>query len=265
MRAHLRSAAPSLEQRVGVPELHLSRRVIDRVVRVPAQQVVAYINPLAPLANLKAVQRQDAAIGGRVRIEMNAHREDGRWTLRREIIARRAIQRVVALHRGQFRRVGKRRQMWEHDELIAHRIALIGIARARKQPVVLIERRRIVGERQTQPGEIRVTRRRALALIHAQRHREAAAIDLAPADAIRIADLEPKRRRRGGDAGLGIVNEPQRVHLRRVGIRVHRKRADRVEPARGDVGDRQVIALIETVGEREPRPTRVDVVVFPFL
>ncbi len=196
---------------------------------------------------------------------MDAHGENGRWTLRGEVAARRAIQRVVALRGGQFRRVGERRQMWEHDELIAYRIALIGIARARKQPVVLIEGRRIVGERQTQPGEIRVTRSRALALIHAQRHREAAAIDLAPADAVRVADLEPKRRRGDGYAGLGIVDEAQRVHFRCVGTRVHRKRAHRVEPARGDVGDRQVVALIETVREREPGATRVDVIVLPLL
>ncbi len=56
LRAHLRGSPPSLEKQVRVPELDLPRGVIDRVVRAPAQQGVAYVNPLAALANLKAVQ-----------------------------------------------------------------------------------------------------------------------------------------------------------------------------------------------------------------
>ena len=39
------------------------------------------------------------------------------------------------------------------------------------------------------------------------------------------------------------------------------KRADRVEPARRDVGDGEVVALVEAVGEREPRSRRIDIVV----
>src|SRR5438270_477951 len=89
LRAHLRRT--TLEERLGIPELELSRGVIDGVVGATAQQIIAYVNALAAFANLKAVQRKHAAIGGRVGIEMNPQCKDGRRTLRREIIARRAI------------------------------------------------------------------------------------------------------------------------------------------------------------------------------
>src|SRR6266571_3673420 len=68
----------------------------------------------------------------------------------------------------------------------------------------------------------------AFALVHAHGEIDAGAVDLAPADAVRAADLESERGRRCIHGRLGVVYEPQRIDLRRVATRVHRNRADRI-------------------------------------
>ena len=186
MRPHLRRSAP--EQGIGVLELHLAGRVIDRVIGFAREQGVPHVDALAAFPDLEAVQGQHGAVGGRGGIHVQFEGEDRGRPLRGEIGARRAIQRVVALGGDELRRVPKRRQMRKHDEQITDGIALVRIARAWKETIVLIERRGIVLERHAEPLQVGVTCRAALALIHGQRQLDAGAVDLAPADAVGAAD-----------------------------------------------------------------------------
>ena len=135
-------------------------------------------------------------------------------------------------------------EIHKDDELIAHRIALIRIARPREQAVVLIELRRVIFERDAEQLEIRLISGATLTLVDAQRQRHARPVDFSTAHAVGIADLEAKRGGRRGDGGLGIVHEPQRVHDRCVGAGIDRKRADRIRAGRRDIRDREVIVLV---------------------
>src|SRR2546425_9774145 len=78
---HLRRA--SLKQRVGVLELHLPGGVIDRVVHVAREQPAAHGDPFAAVADLEAVERQGAAVGGRGNVGVQVEREHRRRALRR--------------------------------------------------------------------------------------------------------------------------------------------------------------------------------------
>ena len=191
-----RPAAParSLKQRVGILELHLARRVIDRVVRLARQQPVPDVDPFAPFPDLEAVQRQHRAVRRRGCRRMQAQREHRRRSLRGEVGARRAIERVVALRCRELARIREGREVRKHNEQIAHRIPLIGIAEPRKQAIVLVELGRIVGQRHAEPLEVGIAGRAALPLVHAQRERHAGAIDLPSPDAIGVANLEAERR-----------------------------------------------------------------------
>ena len=209
LRAYL-CGATSLKERVRVLELQLPRRVIDRVVHFAREQPVADVDPLTALADLETVERQQGPIGGGGRLGVQVQREHRRRPLRGEIDARRAVQRVVALRCGELRRIGEGREVREHDEEVAHRIALVRIAGAGKQAIVLIEFRRVVFQRHPQPLQVGIAcrGRTALALVHAQGELDAGAVDLAPADAVRAADLEAESGRRCGHRRFGIVQEP---------------------------------------------------------
>ena len=245
-------------------ELHLPGRVVDRIVDVAHQQDVADVDALAALADLEAVEGQHGPVVGCRRLDVQPQGEHRGRRLRREIRTGRPVERVVALGRAQPGRIRERRQVRKDDELIAHRIALIGIAPAGKQPVVLVELVRIVIERDAEHTEIRLAGRRALALVDHQGERHGLAGDLPASDAVGIADLEPERRRRRRDSRLGIVDQPEGVDHRRIAVHLDRKGPNRVGAGAGDVGDRKVIVLIEPIGEREPGAGRIDVIVFPF-
>ena len=199
--AHLGAPRPprprtsqSLKQRVGILELHLSRRVIDGVVGLAREQPVSHVDPLAAFPDLEAVQRQHRTVGRRGCGRVEAQREHRRRSLRSEVGAGRAIQRVVALRCRELARIGEGREVGKHDKEIAHRIPLIGIAEPRKQAIVLVELGRIVGQRHAEPLEIGIAGRAPLPLVHAQRERHAGAIDLPSPDAIGVANLEAERR-----------------------------------------------------------------------
>src|SRR5438034_749153 len=154
----------------------------------------------------------------------------------------------------------------------SQRRALLRIAGAGEQAVVLVELRGIRLERQAQPGEIGVPRQHgALALVHGERQLHRLAHDLAPAHAVGAADLEPERGRRGRDAELRVVDEPQRVHHGRVLSRAHGERAyaalSGTAPDRpgGNVGHGEVVVLVEAAREGEPRAAPIHVVVFALL
>ena len=270
LRPHLRRAA--LEQRVRVLELHLPGGIVDGVVHIAREQPAAHGDPLAAVADLEAVERQGAAVGGRGDVGVQVEREHRRRALREEQRARRAVQRVIALRSREARGVGERLQVREHDEVVAQRRALLRIAGAGEQAVVLVELRGIRLERQAQPGEIGVPRQHgALALVHGERQLHRLAHDLAPAHAVGAADLEPERGRRGRDAELRVVDEPQRVHHGRVLSRAHGERAyaalSGTAPDRpgGNVGHGEVVVLVEAAREGEPRAAPIHVVVFALL
>ena len=264
---------PALEQRVGILELHLARRVVDRIVDVPREQAVAHVDPFAAIADLKTVERQLAPVGRGRDVGFEPQREHRGRPLGREKRSWRAVQRVVALRGGEPARVGERRQVREYREVVAQRRPLVGVARAGEQAVVLIELGGVRLQRHAEPREVRLTGRQSLfALVHREREPHGLAGDLAAADTVRAADLEPERRRGSRDGGLGVVDEPQRIGRRgRVGIGGDGERAD-AAPARAaggltgrDVGDREVVALVEPARECEPGAARVHVVILPLL
>ncbi len=113
--------------------------------------------------------------------------------------------------------------------------------------------------------EIGIAARTALPLVHAQRERHAGAIDLPSPHAVRAADFEPECGRRSGHCRFGVVQQSQRVHNRRVAGRVYRECADRIGPARRDVGSGEVVALVQPIRQRKPRSGGIDVVVFALL
>ena len=163
--------------------------------------------------------------------------------------------------------------MREHREVVAQRRPLAGVARAGEQAVVLIEFRGVRLQRHAEPREVGLAGRQGLlALVDREREPHGLPGDLGAAHAVRAADLEPERRRRGRNGGLGIVHEPQRIGRGGgVGIGGHGERAD-AAPARaagslagGDVGDREVVALVEPARQREPGAARVHVVILPLL
>ena len=194
---------------------------------------------------------------------MQPQREHRWGRLGREVFARRAVQRIVALGRREPGGVGERRQVRENREKVAHRGALARIARPGEQPVVLVEPVGVGLEREPEQREIGLAGGRALAPVHHQRQVHRLPIDVVSPHPVRAADLEPERGRRGRDARLGVVHEPQRVDHGRVGVGDGREGSDG-GAARGDVGQGEIVVLVEAVGEREPRAARVPVVIRPF-
>ncbi len=79
-----------------------------------------------------------------------------------------------------------------HDEQIPHRIPLIRIAGPREEAVVLIELRGVVLQGEPEALQVGIAGGAALALVHGQGEIDAGAVDLAPADAVGAADLEPE-------------------------------------------------------------------------
>ena len=203
---------------------------------------------------------------------MQAQHEHRRRRLRGEQGARRAVQGVVALFRGEAGGVAEGLQVRKDDVVLPQRRALLRIARARKQPVVLVEGVLVVGEREPQVREVGLPgAHRALALIHREAELHRAAVHLLAADAVGAADLEAERRGVRRHRRSGVVHQSQRVDVRGVlgggdgegADAAPRARAVRLP--RGDVRDREVITLVEPRGEGEPRAAGVHVVVAALL
>ena len=200
---------------------------------------------------------------------MQLQGEHGGRTLCGQQGARGAVERVIALTGVELRRVGERREVREHHEVVPHGRALQRIAGAREQPVVLVERVRVGRERQPEAREVGlVGGHRALAAIHREGECHGLPCDLAPTHAVGAPDLEAERRRRGRHAGSRVVHEAQRVHEARVGSRRDGERPDAAPRAAGrlahrDVGHGEVVALVEPAGEREPGAAGIGVVVPP--
>ena len=266
--AHLGRAA--LEQRVRVLEGDLTRGVVDTVVGVAGQEPAPHVDLFRAVPDLETVERQLAAVARGGHAGVHSEGKHRRRRLGHEQEPRRAVQGVVALCGGEPGRVGERGEVREHREVVAQRPPLVGVARAGKQPVVLIEPRRIGLERHPEVGEVGVAAEHgALALVDGERERDRRPVDFAAADAVRAPDLEAERGRASRDPGPRVVHEAQRVDHRGVAAGGGRESADAPsaggasDRAHRDVGDREVVALIEARGEREPHAARIDVVVLP--
>ena len=249
------------EERIGIEEGHLSRRVVDGIVHAALEQAAAAGELLASLLDLQRVEAQRRAIGAAHRLVAEPDLEARRRPLAEEQVERRPVERIGALGGGEPLGVGERGEMRKDDVGLAHHLVGARVAGARKEPVLPVDHALVGRDGQPELRQVGAEpRRRALGAVEEHRHVERRGLEVAAGHAIHLAHLVAEGA--GIGAAKGLEDQDQAVDRRRpVDCR---EGADGAAACR-HVAHGQVVARVELGREREPEPRRIEIVIAALL